>query len=726
MRRFGFVFPVGLALALLLVVPAPAPPQESPSDEELAVPTFRTGTASVMVDMVVRDKDGRSVVDLKPEELEVKEDGVRCQIQSFRLLDGAAVTELIAGAVAPAAAPAAEGEPARVLNLITLVFDRMRVESTQFARRAALDFLERAATPDARIAVFKLGIGLGILHGYSGDAAELRTAVEMATTVGDTVMDSMHAAAMASLERAQRSYVTGDNLGQAAAGLDYSTMQMNRIEASALRFADQLERQVGGSWSLYPLLALLKAQERLPGRKTIVFFSEGMLVADQLTQVFESAIGQANSANVSIYAIDVRGLSSGSDTQAGRDALNAAAATSRSQLMKGGGDAVTRDEVMTTDTALESLRMNPQQTLRDLSEKTGGFLIANANDVGPSLGRLTSDIQTHYELAYVSPQPSFDGKLRRIEVKVRRKGVDVQTRNGYFAMPPGLGVIVAGEVPLLTALSDPNPRHDFEHRADAFRFGAGPLGYEHVLMVDVPLAGFEFGVDKKKKTYELRLSLMAMVTDQDGQVIGRVSDEYPLSGPLDQLEQVKTSSAVLRRPAYLPPGRFTLETVAVQRGEDKKETPVLKASVGRRVLEVPPLPPAGPALGEVCLIERAFQLPPGSEAPAGDPFVVDNLRIVPAMTHRVAKSQTPALSLFAMAYPVEGKGESSLTLELLREGELLGRAPAQLPAADAQGRVPFVTSLPTDGMAEGRYAVRLILEQAGAKGTSETPFELVP
>ena len=81
--------------------------------------------------------------------------------------------------------------------------------------------------------------------------------------------------------------------------------------ASTLRFSDSIQRQQQGQSSLYPLLALVKTQGRLAGRKTVLYFAEGLVVPKNLEEVFQTAISEANRANVTVYAIDARGLGVG-------------------------------------------------------------------------------------------------------------------------------------------------------------------------------------------------------------------------------------------------------------------------------------------------------------------------------------------------------------------------------------------------------------------------------
>jgi hypothetical protein len=370
-----------------------------------------------------------------------------------------------------------------------------------------------------------------------------------------------------------------------------------------------------------------------------------------------------------------------------------------------------------TDTALDSLTLNVQQTLSDLAEGTGGFLVANANDFGKAVERLATDIRGYYEIQYSPAVVSFDGGFRRITVKVARKDVVLQSRQGYFALPPSDQIVLPYEMPLFMALSAPSPRHDFAHRAAALHFAPEPDGAETSVVVEVPLAAVDFNVDKKKRSFEQRLTTLAVVKDADGRVVERFSDEYPLDGPLDSLEAAKQSNAVLRRTVSLPSGRYTLETVSQVKSTGK-------TSVERTGFEVP-APGSGPQLSSLCLLRRADPLP-ADAAPSDDPFRYEGTRLVPHLAGPVSQAATPNLSFFARLYPAPGAEQPKLTLDFVRDGKIVGRALPPLPAPDARGRIAYVGGVPSASFPPGAYEVRLTISQGTARVTESTRFELAP
>jgi VWFA-related protein len=737
MRRFAAF--ATLVLSVPLVAPSPFTTvavlaQTSPQP----APEFRTGTAVVLLDVIARDKKGRPVRDLKPEELQVFENDQRCEIRSFRLVESEGTLEpgaagAIPAPVAPVEPPVAGGAPAdsrrAPFNLVTLVFDRMSLEDSRLAEKSARDFVERGMDARTQVAVFSIGTRLGLAQPYTADKVALLRAVELATAGTDFKDRPLTREALQKARDARAA--AGQFVAEAPAAVDdAATPSRQRVTpgdpleakiresmANAMRMSDSLQRQMEGQWSLYPLLALVKSMAPLAGRKTLVFFSPGVQVPPNLDDVFRTVVSEANRSNVSVYTVDTRGLSSQSDIQTSAAALREAATTSMNQQMKDAGEATTLGEMQIMDTAESSLRLNVQQTLSDLAEGTGGFLVANANDFGKAVERLAGDIHGYYEIQYSPAVISFDGGFRRIAVKVSRKDVVLQSRRGYFALPPSDQIVLPYEMPLFMALSAPTPPHDFAHQAAALHFGPGPEGTETSVVVEVPLAPVDFTVDKKKKTFAQRLTTLAVVKDAEGRVVDRFSDEYPISGPLDQLEAAKQSNAVLRRTVPLAPGRYTLETASQVKGTGK-------TSVERASFEVP-VAGSGPQLSSLCLLRRADPLP-ADAPPSDDPFRYEGTRLVPHLAGPVSQAATPNLSFFARVYPADGGEPPKLTLDFVRDGKIVGRAQPPLPAPDASGRIAYVGGVPSGGFPPGSYEVRLTLTQGTARVSESTRFELAP
>ena len=244
-----------------------------------------------------------------------------------------------------------------------------------------------------------------------------------------------------------------------------------------LLFTDSVMREGQGQASLQPLLAIARALSLVQGRKSLLYFSEGLAVPPAVEDLFQTTVSTANRSNVSVYAFDARGLRVRSPSEETKLALGLARDTALSEQVGGAmpDEAVPTMAIDPLEMSQDALRLNRQGVLRDLAESTGGFLVAETNDLRPGLERVMADLRAYYEVGYVPPNPKADGRWRAISVKVSRPGVVVRTRRGYYAMPPGAPVVLPYEMALAEALAaQPMPR-EVEHRAATLRFaGGGP------------------------------------------------------------------------------------------------------------------------------------------------------------------------------------------------------------------------------------------------------------
>jgi VWFA-related protein len=681
-------------------------------------PVFRTGADAVVLDIVVRDRRGRPVRDLARDEVVVLEDGQPRQVLAFRLVEGAAEpATLETGAASP--------DPLRRITLVTLVFDRLTQGARQLARRAALEFVAKELPPGQWVSVFTLDDRLTLRQDFTRDRAKLSQAIERAMAA--TTQEAAAPLPGASREQTPTptaAIVGGDAPaappgGGAAAGAAAAQAAMDAVVGRIQAFTDSAEQQQRGQSALFPLMSLARAEAALEGRKAVLFFSEGFTVPPNLEEAYRNAISEANRANVSIYAVDARGLDTGRALAAAGAALEKAGRTSQQEMLKRGAGAVTMDEVMNTETAQSALQSHAQGVLEELAESTGGFLIANSNDLRVGLDRVTGDLASYYEMAYAPQAGPFDGRFRKVEVKVTRKGVTVQTRAGYFALPPSdAAPLMPYELPLLAAAAASPAPHAFDYKVAAFRFQQTPRGRQHTLVVEVPTERLTIAEQQKTKRYSLRFSLLALVKDASGRIVERLSNDYPLEGALDRLPALRRGLVVFKRQVWLPPGHYTVVTVARDHGSGRD-------SVQELPLDTPD-ERDGVRVSSLAVIRRVDQA--GAEPDAvEDPFRTGPMRIVPSLDTPISKGATNQISAYVVIYTdPKTPGKPALTFEFLEGERVFGRSDAALPDADEQGRITYVASFPASGFAPGHYTLRAIARQGAVDDRTTTPFTVVP
>jgi VWFA-related protein len=694
-------------------------PQQAP--KPAAAPVFPSGTQAVVLDVVARDKKGQTVSDLRPEEIEVLEEGKPKTIIGFRFVERAPAP---AGAGAPSPARAAD-TPLHP-RLVTLVFDALGPQGRPFARDAARELLRADERPDLLFSVFYLGNRLVLLQQFTADRAAAARAVDRACSIldprgvvaGPETTERVTQAADQAADRAQSvddaAMAGGGATAGAAAGQAAAEAAMANMELRAVEMAQELERSQRGNGSLFGLFALARQQQRLAGRKAIVYFSEGLEVPNQLEPLYRSVVSAANRANLSIYSVDARGLLTTSGNEAARRDLLKSMQTVRRQVQSRGGRPVTREDVLAGEVAENAITLNVQGMLGALSESTGGRLIANSNDVRTSLDRALADMSGYYEVTYDPKLTAFDGSFRRVSVKVKRPGISVQSREGYFALPPGEGSVdFPWELPLLKALkSSPSP-HDFETHAAAYHFGPERGEVRHTLVAEIPLAGLAFaGGGGTRKAH---FSVLAVVRDAQGIVREHFSQDSPVEVPARELEALRRGNAVFSRSFAVPPGRYSVELVVL-------DEIARRASVRRSVLVVAP-PRPGLTLSSLAVVKRTEPVPEGA-LESSDPLRNGSNRIVPFVGEPTFQPGE-TVSLFLVAYPA-GTGPAGLTLEFSRDGAVVGRSSIELPLPDSAGRIPYVASIPTQSLRPGRYEVTAVVTAGREAARERTLFTIAP
>jgi VWFA-related protein len=706
----ALTFPAGLAAQ----APAPAATQAQ------APPVFRTGTTAVLLDIVVRDRRGRPVRDLRQDEITVLEDGVAREVKSFRLVEGMPA----AGAASATAQPGVmQPDPLRRITLVSLVFDHLGQNARKLAQKAAHDYLSRPMPPGQWVAVFALENRLHMLQDFTRDQGRLAAAIDRAAA--SATKEDAPALPGASRER-PASLAFGrpgssdvGAAGRATAGSDAVAKQFDETIRRMEALASNIETAQRGHATFYPLMALAKAQGGLEGRKAILFFSEGLQVPTSVEEAFTAAISEANRANVSIYTIDARGLDTGRDLQAAGAALEKAGRVSQQAMAKRGAGGTSMDEVLNDELVLTSLRANTQSSLRELAESTGGVMVANTNDLGRGLERVTSDLSSYYEIAYEPQSSEADGRFRAIEVKVARRGVDVTSRSGYFALPATDSLpLLPYELPLLAAASATPPPSAFDFDAGVFRFHETPRGRQFTLVAEAQTASLSIDEDEKDRRYRAHLSVMALVKDASGTVVERLSNNYPLEGPLANVDALKRGRVLFKQQFWLPEGRYSVTTVV-------RDHLGQQASVRQLPVRVFPESP-GIDVSTVAVVKRIDK---ASEQPDAveDPFRSGPMRIVPSLATPISKAANSQISAFVVLYPDRSlAGPAELTIEFAQGSTVLGRSMPALDAPDAQGRITCVATFPSDGFAPGQYELRAIARQGASQDESRTTFTIVP
>ena len=722
------------ACALLLCTAlAPASPraQTPPQTPPRASGTVQATATAVLVDVVVRDRRGQPVTDLTPADFEVFEDGVLQDIGAVTLYTPEGVRPSPAGAapsaptpapVTPTAKPETEPPPEPI---IALVFDRLTPEARAFAHKAALGYIGQAGESKSLVGVFGIDLSLITYQTYTRDPARLRKAVE---DVGVRSTAQFESQAGKARELATQAAGAAGNLGvlagggqaaaqaaQGGAGAGAADAIAADMQRRTLETFEMLERDQQGLSTSNALLAVVNGMRALRGRKSVIFFSEGVAIPANVAARFRSVIDTANRANVSIYAMDAAGLRTESTSKETRDNINAAA--QRTLQRNPTTDVVGAPMTEALERNEDLLRRDPHSGLGQLADETGGILIRNTNDLTGGFRRIDQDMRNYYMLSYVPKNDRLDGNFRNIAVKVKRGGTEVAARKGYYAVPStGAMPVMSFEAPALVLLEATPVPNAFPVRVTALKFPErGRLGLTPVL-VSVPASNLTFRPTEDASSYRAEFTILVRFKNAAKEVVDKMSQNYVLTGPMERLESVKQGNVLFYREPELQPGIYSMEAIVHDAlGE--------RASVRFATVEQSKADDNTLRASNLVLVGSAERVA-GTNQPLNNPFLVGDMLLYPNMGEPVRKSATPELGFFFAVYP--GKGaKPQATLEVLQNGAALAKLPLPLGDADAAGRIQQVSRLPTAALAAGTYDLHLVITQEQQQLSRSTIVRIV-
>ena len=736
MKQFvSLILLIGLSLSSLNYLTG-----QTPQDQDV----IRVRTNEVRLDIVVKDKKGRPIKDLTASDFEVLEDGVNQKIESFRFVNrerrpaedrnsSPGGNENKIQPVVTNAAPSTRTTP----GVTALVFDRLSPEARSLAKKAGIAYAQEGMASGDFTGVFRIDQSLSTVQPFTDNSELVKQAIDAATSAAgssyasnaqktrdladrssglDREMDSSQAAAASSGGG-------GDSGGAAAAGQAAgqaaAAQKLVEMESNILQQFEALERDQQGFATVNGLLAVINPMRNLPGRKTIIFFSEGLALPTSVQTKFPAVISAANRANVSIYTIDAAGLRTESGTaESGRE-LNSIVAQRLGQQSRGSDRMSSGPYMKSLERNEELLRFDPRSGLGQLADQTGGFLIHDTNDLATGVRRINDDMHGYYMVTYVPQNADYNGKFRQISVKLNHPNLEVQTRKGYYAVESlGQLPVLDYEAPAIAAVRTAK-QNSFPLKSSVLSFPAPHRAGLSLILAEVPLSAFTFAPSSDNKSYNADFSLVALVRDQTDQVVQKLSQHYPLSGPLDQLDGAKKGDVLFYRETQLLPGTYKVQLIAYDGSTGKvglKET----------AFEIPKVDETKPRLSSVAVLRHAERLTP-EEQKAEQPFHFGELLVYPNLGEPILKSLAKQLAFFFIAWPAKGSTTPlQLTMEILQNNRSLGKSSGQLPAADQLGQIKYASSFPLDKFQPGVYELKITVGDSVNSISRATSFSVAP
>lgn len=502
-----------LALALALAAPTTAASLSASSPGAGAEAAVDSASSPLVLDLVVRDKKGVPIGDLRAEEVGLYEDGAKRAFEDFRR-----VTVQRPG-TGGAATTGATPESAR---LVVLLFPRLSGAERDLAQNAADEFLKKQLVPGMAVAVLLVGAELVPIQGFTPDATVLKDAVRRALDptgkAGDPDVRAVY------------------SLAQWLKG------QPGR--KTVLLFSSGLSIPPGFEDSFSQLVGLAN-------RYRISFYGvdpRGVEVSRGAMQIEQER---------------------GADTVG----LGGATGPATSETRMGRGTRVGSDLQGWGQSFGPSSQGPSPEALAKLAQGTGGFALERTNSFSKGMRQIAEDVSSYYELTYTPAAAKAEGELRGIEVKITREGATVQARQSYLVGEAAAALVPAFEKRLAEALTANPLATDLDVWDRVLHFAWDGKEMTHVLSLAVPLEKVTLTetkpAGKEPGKFDGDVAVLTRVKDASGKVVSSFSQRFPLGGPLDQMARAHALSIPFVRRVKLAPGEYTLETAVQDRRGEK-------------------------------------------------------------------------------------------------------------------------------------------------------------
>jgi VWFA-related protein len=475
-------------------------------------------------------KDGKIVRDLRPDEMQIFQNGKKQDISNFSFISNVRetpATEKPQKVDPKTILPPMPVKPEQVRRTIALVIDDLSLsfESTYYARRAIKKFVDEQKQDGDLVAIIRTGAGIGALQQFTTDKRQLYAAIEK---VRWNPMGTGKIGAFAPLE-APLSPIPED------------TQPGERTAEGVQREQESTRNAIFATGTLGAINYVIRGMQELPGRKSILLVSEGFKLFHEDANGFKESstvitavrrlVDAANRASVVIHTLDARGLQY-TDMTAADDTSNRSANQIQAEMKR------RNDDLLDT-----------QAGLQYLSSQTGGTSVVNNNDLSGGIRKILDD-QSYYLVGFVPDDETFDPKIRRfnrLEIKVSRPGVNVRYRSGFIGVSDEkMEASTAGpngRAKLLRALTSPFATGQIPVRLNAvFNVGADGLPYVRSLLhIDLQKIKFEELPDKSRRAL---VEIVVIAFGDNGTIVDESGQSFTLSLPKEKYERVLNEGLV--------------------------------------------------------------------------------------------------------------------------------------------------------------------------------------
>jgi len=574
--------------------------------------TFHAETELVLVNVTVRDKSGKVVRDMKPEDFQIKEDGKSQQIVSFDVENTDAVPTLDVAQAKPfesSSAPASEKPQLAAAvefkdrRLIVLFFDLSGMEPDEIDHSvtAAANYVDKQMAPADLVSIVSLGSSLQVNQDFTADHALLKKALQ-----------ALNPGAGQGFEEGS----TGTTEGTPDTGGSFT--------------ADDTEYNIFNTdRRLEALRSVAERLSHVQQKKSLIYFSSGMdRTGIENESELKAATNAAVRANLAFYTMDIRGLQA---LVAGGEAQNAS--------LRG-------TSPYSGQSTLNALNSNftTQETLVTLAADTGGRAFLDSNDFSKVFKGVQDDTSTYYVIGYHSTNPARDGRYRHITVALNRPGVKIEYRRGYYAPADYQHSTKEDrERQLEEELNSDLPATDLPLYLAAGYFRIGDNKFFVPISLAVP--GSQIPFTSTSNQDKATLDVIGMALDSTKRQVGDMRDTVKLA--VNTSAEVRRKNVQYNNGFILVAGKYHLKFVV-------RENQSGRMGSFETDIEIPDLKTQPLKMSSVVL---ANQIQPSKNTRNNNPLIRDGSEIIPSVTHVFSTGQH--LYLYYEVYDPGHEGQSN-------------------------------------------------------------------
>jgi VWFA-related protein len=446
------LFSAALPLIAQQVVPTP------PDDQ-----VVRIATDLIQVDVTVTNKNGKVVTGLNADEFELYENGKRQEISNFSFVSkhvGSVTASDRAASPNQTSAATTQLTKREVRNTFAIVVDdlNMSFASVVYLRKALKRFVDQQMQPGDLVAIIRTGGGVGALQQFTSDKQLLNAAIDKIrwNSLGASGVDALTAVGQSPEDVTDRFQRETDQLGsktRTSVGLNDNISDKRRTDSEVSRNARGQDQGIFAQTTLGVIRFVISGLTKLPGRKAMMLFTDGLDIdmdsnksrGDAVYSYLQDIADLAGRSSVVIYTFDTKGMKP----------MQIEASDNTYEIIDGH-----REQKMRI--RLDDFR-DSQEGLAYLAHQTGGRALLNSDDLNGGIERALDEQAGYYLIGYLPDADTFDAakrKFNKLEVKVKRPGLNVSYRSGFFSTSSEQTPQLTVEKQIAEALTSPFAQND--------------------------------------------------------------------------------------------------------------------------------------------------------------------------------------------------------------------------------------------------------------------------